>query len=89
MARSALLPKPKEFEKLTDAQTQIVMSTIRDANNNDLAYAQLTAVCGFLSLMGCIGTFAYLIETGHPQAAGTVVATGVLGIVGQFIKSRL
>jgi hypothetical protein len=46
-------------------------------------------VCGTLGVVTCVLVFAWLAETGHPQAGGLVLGTGVLAIVGQIINSRL
>jgi hypothetical protein len=46
-------------------------------------------VCATFSFLGCIGSFSYLVVTGHPQSAAVVLGTGVLAIVGRMIASRL
>ncbi len=74
---------------VTDATAAKALEVIDHANRREHSYASLAMVCGTLGLMSCILVFAWLVETGHPEAGGLVLETGVLAIVGQIINSRL
>jgi hypothetical protein len=84
-----LLPAADELSVLTDATAAKALEVIDNANRREHSYASLAMVCGTLGLMNCVLAFAWLVETGHPQAGGMVLGTGVLAIVGQIINSRL
>jgi hypothetical protein len=84
-----LLPAADELSVLTDATAAKALDVIDNANRREHSYASLAMVCGTLGLITCVLVFAWLIETGHPQAGGLVMGTGVLAIVGQIINSRL
>ncbi len=84
-----LLPAPDELNTLSDPTAAKALEVIDNANRREHSYASLAMVCGTLGLMGCVAAFAYLVRTGHPQAGGLVLGTGVLAIVGQIINSRL
>ena len=84
-----LLPAPSQLARLSDEQTRIVVGAFDQANKREHSYASLSMICGTASFLGVIGTFALLILHGHPEAAGTVVGTGVLTVVGKIIGSRL
>jgi hypothetical protein len=45
--------------------------------------------CGLAAFSGVVGGFIYLVMHGHPEAAGGLLATGVLGLIGTFLRSRL
>jgi hypothetical protein len=46
-------------------------------------------ICGTTSFLACVGAFSYLAINNHPTAAGVILGTGVLAIVGRMIASRL
>jgi hypothetical protein len=66
-----------------------MLKVIDNCNRREHSYASLAMVCGTLSLMTCVLVSTFLAETGHPEAGGLVLGTGVLAIVGQIINSRL
>jgi hypothetical protein len=84
-----LLPAADELSVLTDATATKALDVIDNANRREHSYASLAMVCGTLGLVTCVLVFAWLVETGHPQAGGLVMGTGVLAIVGQIVNSRL
>ena len=84
-----LLPASDELSVLTDATAGKALAVIDNANRREHSYASLAMVCGTLGLMSCVLVCAWLVETGHPEAGGLVLGTGVLTIVGQIINSRL
>jgi hypothetical protein len=84
-----LLPAPDELSVLTDLTAAKALEVIDNANRREHSYASLAMVCGTVGLMTCILSFAYLVVTGHPQAGGLALGTGVLAIVGQIVNSRL
>jgi hypothetical protein len=84
-----LLPATDELSVLSDTTAAKALEVIDNANRREHSYASLAMVCGTLGLMTCVLACAWLAETGHPQAGGLVLGTGVLAIVGQIINSRL
>ena len=78
-----------ELSVLSDTTAAKALEVIDNANRREHSYASLAMVCGTLGLMTCVLACAWLAETGHPQAGGLVLGTGVLAIVGQIINSRL
>jgi hypothetical protein len=85
----ALLPTVSDLAKLTPEVASEVLRFADRVNQRETGYATLGAVCGASCFLCCAGVFVYLVETGHPAAAGTVLGTAVLGIVGKFIDSRI
>jgi hypothetical protein len=84
-----LLPATDELSALSDATAAKALEVIDNANRREHSYASLAMACGTVGLLSCVLAFAWLVETGHPEAGGLVLGTGVLAIVGQIINSRL
>jgi hypothetical protein len=65
-----------------------VIEAVDKANARNHPYASLGLVFGFLAFASCVGSFTFLIYTGHPTGAGVILGTAVLGLIQQFIKAR-
>jgi len=63
-----LLPATDELSILSDPTAIKALEVIDHANRREHSYASLAMVCGTAGLMTCVLTFAWLAETGHPQA---------------------
>jgi hypothetical protein len=84
-----LLPPPEDLAKLTDSTAAKSLEVIDNANRLGHSYASLAMACGTFGLIACIVAFTYLVVNGHPTAAGLVLGTSVLTILGQIVNSRL
>jgi hypothetical protein len=85
----ALLPSPSELGKLQPEVAVEVIGYADRVNRRDTYYANLGIICAVVSFLSCVGAFVHLVETGHPNAAGLVFGTAVLGVIGKFIDSRM
>jgi hypothetical protein len=84
-----LLPPSEELANLSDRKVEQVVILLAGYNRRSHFYAILGMACGTLSFLGCLGAYVYLVVQGHPTAAGVVLTTTVLAIIGRMIGSRL
>jgi hypothetical protein len=86
---SYLLPSVAELQQLSDSKAIQVIQAVDAENQRAHTYASLGMICGTTSFLACVGAFSYLAINNHPTAAGVILGTGVLAIVGRMIASRL
>ena len=46
-------------------------------------------LCGTFAVMGCVGSYVYLVMHAHPVIAGMVLGTWALAIIGDLIWGYL
>jgi hypothetical protein len=85
----SLLPPAGELARLTDDQARSVILAVDRANGREHSYALTAMICGTLSLLAAIAGFVFLVTHGHTPAAGVLLGTAVLTVIGQIIGSRL
>jgi hypothetical protein len=85
---SYLLPSTVELEPLTDGKVKLLVGLADNANRRGHAYAIFGMACGTVSFLGSLGAYVYLVESRHEAAAGIVLGTGVLAIVGRMIRGK-
>jgi hypothetical protein len=49
----------------------------------------LSLTYGIVAFLSIVTGFIYLVLRGHAHAATGLLATGVLGLIGGFVRSRL
>ncbi len=91
MARNIvpLLPHADELRSLPLPTVELIIKAVDTENQRGHVYALLGMICGTISFLACIAVFSYLVVHGHPSAAGVILGTGVIAIVGRMIASRL
>jgi len=83
-----LLPSTSELQLLSDEKVRIRASLANSESEGLHRYAKLGMVCGVVSFLGCLGSYGYLVRLGHDAAAGIVLGTTVLAVVGKMIRGR-
>jgi hypothetical protein len=84
-----LLPPVAELQLLPPVLAESVIQAVEAENRRAHRYASLGMICGTASFLACIAAFCYLVIESHPAAAGVILGTGVLAIVGRMIAARL
>ena len=84
----ALLPSAADLSTLSDSTAMRVILAVDLQNARAFSYARSGMICGTVSFMACIASFTFLVMHGHATAAGVVLGTTVLGIVGKMIAAR-
>ena len=90
--QNALVLSPEqlsEYAALDKALPALLIRTRNDELRREFTYAVLSLLSGVISLLTVVGGYIYLVLHGHPRAAAGLLATGVLGLIGGFIRSRL
>lgn len=83
-----LLPTSAELEPLSDAKVKALMVLADHESKRSNLYAITGMLCGTLSFLSCLGSFVFLVLRGHERAAGLVLGTTVLAIIGRMIRGR-
>lgn len=83
-----LLPSPSQLARLTNEQTKSVVEAINQANEREHKYAVLAMQSGLISFVLVIFCFTLLVLRGHEVAAGVVLGSGVLSVIGKMVGSR-
>lgn len=90
--QTSLILNPEQLAQYARLDRELPALIVK-ARDNELkrqfAYAVLSLVCGILALLTVVGGFIFLVLRGHAQAAAALLATGVLGLIGGFLRSRL
>jgi len=83
-----LLPPSSELAPLSDEKVKAVIALADNEGRRSNTYANLGMVCGTVSFLGCLGSYVYLVVQNHDAAAGVVLGTTVLAIIGRMIRGR-
>ena len=78
-----------EFGKVDPALPALVIESRNAELRRKFHYAVSSLAAGVLVTFGILGSFVYLVMSGHPQAAACLLGAGVLSLVGGFLRSRL
>jgi predicted benzoate:H+ symporter BenE len=78
-----------EFGKVDSALPALVIENRNAELQREYRYAMGSLAGGVLVTFGILGSFVYLVMSGHPQAAAGLLGVGVLSLVGGFLRSRL
>jgi hypothetical protein len=78
-----------EYARVNSDLPALVVKARNDELRRQFTYATLSLLSGILALLSIIGGYIYLVVQGHPRSAAGLLATGVLGLIGGFIRSRL
>ena len=65
------------------------MQAETDEARREFWYAVASLAGGVITVLSVVGGFVYLVMNNHPQAAGSLLGTGVLGLIQGFIRARL
>ena len=90
MARKlAVTPKAVDLALLSDASVKVVMDTAAQINAQEARYGIYTMCLAAACFMVCIASFTFLVMNDHATAAGIILGTTVMGVVGQMINARI
>jgi hypothetical protein len=86
-----LLPDAQAISRLAavGVTPDVAMMAIRAEHDRSLTYALRLGLLGAACFLALIVGYVYLVIQGHPHAAGWLLGTGALAIVGQLIAARL
>jgi hypothetical protein len=90
MARNArfLLPRLAVLKELSDEKVKSLVELSAGQSRESTAYAVIGMLCGTVSFLACLAAYVYLVRGNREVAAGVVLGTSVLGIIGAMIRSR-
>jgi hypothetical protein len=90
MARNAryLLPRPAVLKELSDEKLKSLVEFSAAQSRESTAYAMVGMLCGTVSFLSSLVAYVCLVKGNHEVAAGVVLGTSVLGIIGSMIRSR-
>jgi hypothetical protein len=83
-----LLPSSRELEPLSDEKVKAIVTFADNESRRGQQYAILGMICGTLSFFACLASYVYLVSLHHTEAAGVVLGTTVLAIIGRMIRGK-
>lgn len=83
-----LLPPTSELQALSDEKIKVIAALADADSRRSNGYAIIGMLCGTISFLGCLGSYVYLVAQHHDTAAGVVLGTTVLGIIGRMIRGK-
>jgi hypothetical protein len=78
-----------EYSRVNPDLPALIVKARNDELQRQFLYAVLSLLSGLAGLFALIAGSVFLALHGHPQAAAGLLATGVLGLIGGFVRSRL
>jgi hypothetical protein len=84
----SLLPPLSELEVLSDEKVRDIIALADSHSRRSNSYAIVGMLCGTASFIGCLSSYVYLVMQHHDAAAGVVLGTTVLAIIGRMIRGR-
>ena len=88
----SLVLNPEQLAEYARVSPELPALVVKGRNaelRRQFVYAVLSLLSGVVALLSLIAGYVYLVIQGHPHAAAGLLAGGVLGLVGGFIRSRL
>ncbi len=83
-----LFPPASELQTLSDEKIKVI-AALADADSKRLnGYPIVGMLCGTVSFLRCLGSYVYLVSQHHDGAAGVVLGTTVIGIIGRMIRGK-
>jgi hypothetical protein len=90
--KAALVLSPEillQFAQVDPGMPSMVTRAGIVERTQEYRYAMAALFCG-LAAFGCVvGGFIYLVMNNHPNPASALLVTGILSLVGAFLRSRL
>src|SRR5271157_377381 len=90
--KTSLLPSPQQLQgylRVNPRLPELVVQAETDEARREFWYAVASLAGGVITVLSVVGGFVYLVMNNHPQAAGSLLGTGVLGLIQGFIRARL
>jgi len=84
----SLLPSGKQLDALSEEKVRVIAALAEGESRRSYSYAIVGMVCGTVSFLGCLASYVYLVNQKHDTAAGVVLGTTVLAIIGRMIRGR-
>jgi|SRR5271157_2108727 len=91
-SKTSLLPSPEQLQhyyKVDPGLPELIVQAATDEARWEFWYAVASLAGGVITVLSAVGGFVYLVMNNHPQAAGSLLGTGVLGLIQGFIRARL
>jgi hypothetical protein len=89
---TAVVPTPAQLDvyRQIDVNLPALILELRDRSlKREFHYALVALCAGSVSFIGVVGGFIYLVMQQHPAAAASLLGTGVFGMIGAFLRTRL
>ncbi len=84
----SLLPPATQLQDLSDDKVRVIVELADRESARSNAYAMAGMACGTISFFGCLSAYVYLVIQNHDAAAGVVLGTTVLAIIGRMIRGK-
>lgn len=79
----------QEYGKIDPSLPELVLRSRDHELQREFLYAIGSLTAGVLCLFSIVGGYIYLVINGHSEAATGLLGTGVLSLIGGFVRSRL
>jgi len=76
------------LKELSDEKVKSLVEFSGGQSRESTMYAAVGMLCGTVSFLACLAAYVYLVKANHEVAAGAVLGTSVLGIIGSMIRAR-
>ena len=83
-----LLPPASELQSLSDEKTKIIVALADADSRRSSSYAIIGMLCGTVSFLCSLASYVYLVNQHHDTAAGVVLGTTVVAIIGRMIRGK-
>ena len=78
-----------DFAKTDPALPALIVKSRNDELRQEFTYAIVSLIGGVVAFLSIVVSFVFLVLHGFPKSAAGLLATGVLSLVGGFVRNRL
>ena len=78
-----------KFAEVSPDLPALVVKARGDELHGEFMYAVIRSTYGIIALPTIVGGYVYLVVHGFPRSAAGLLATGVLSLIGGFVRARL
>jgi hypothetical protein len=79
----------QEYGKIDPSLPGLVLRGRDHELQREFLYAIGSLTAGVIAFLSIVGGYVYLVMHEHPNAAAALLGTGVLSLIGGFIRARL
>ena len=78
-----------QYSKVDTSLPTLVVQARADELHREFVYAVVSLIAGVIAFLSIVGGYVFLVLHGFPKSAAGLLATGVLSLIGGFIRNRL
>lgn len=91
-SQTAVVLSPEQLQEYRNIDPSLPDLVLRNRDHElqrEFRYAIASLAAGVICLFSVVGGYVYLVMNSHPEAASALLGTGVLSLIGGFVRSRL